>query len=62
MSNQEQFKAGDVVKLKSNSLELTIESIDKYDDTGHATANCIWFMNNEIKKESIALAALTKLR
>jgi uncharacterized protein YodC (DUF2158 family) len=54
-----QFKAGDVVTLKSGGPEMTINDIDVYGNDNHRTANCIWF---DGKKKMSALIELHSLK
>jgi uncharacterized protein YodC (DUF2158 family) len=44
----EQFKAGDVVQLKSGGPDMTVNFVEN--DSGTEVAACSWFVNN--KKES----------
>jgi uncharacterized protein YodC (DUF2158 family) len=58
MADQE-FKAGDVVKLKSGGPDMTIEGIGKYgmaatDDS----AKCVWFEKTKRMEDVFALPLL----
>jgi uncharacterized protein YodC (DUF2158 family) len=54
-----QFKAGDVVTLKSGGPVITIEDIDVYGNNNHKTAKCVWF---DGKKRMTALFELHSLK
>jgi uncharacterized protein YodC (DUF2158 family) len=62
MSNQDQFKAGDVVCLKSSSVDMTIQTLESYEGSDHIDANCIWFVNGELKTSLISVNALKPSR
>lgn len=50
-----EIKAGDVVKLKSGGVSMTVEKIRR--DNGKAM--CVWFVEGEIKSFDFAPEALT---
>jgi len=55
-----EIKEGSVVKLKhadSLGVKMTVERIFKSMD-GDLVASCVWFSSYELKRETIALAAL----
>ena len=56
------FKAGDVVKLKSGGPKMTIKKIcsmpSSNEDDG---ADCCWFDNNEVKDGKFPLITLEKV-
>lgn len=52
MENKNQLKIGDVVKLKSGGISMTIAKIES------GGANCCWSLKGEIKKTFIPLEAL----
>ncbi|CAA0258548.1 YodC family protein [Acinetobacter baumannii] len=51
MSN---IKAGDVVKLQSGGIPMTVEKIRK--DNGKAV--CVWILDGEVKSYDFAVEAL----
>jgi uncharacterized protein YodC (DUF2158 family) len=51
--NQSQFKAGDVVVLKSGGSKMTVADVNEYG------VLCVWFENNHQEQKYIAAAALT---
>lgn len=57
-----EFKAGDVVQLKSGGPKMTVESIDNYSYTAEPDlkAKCVWFEGTKQHDSLFALAALTK--
>ncbi len=50
----EEFKVGDVVRLKSGGPLMTIESIKDED------LNCIWFVNNEVRSNYFSKLIIEK--
>ena len=52
----EQFKAGDVVQLKSGGPKMTIREIENWD--GGPRAWCKWFHGNDSKEDVFPLVAL----
>ena len=56
---EQEFKAGDVVELKSGGPRMTIEGIAKYGVAAtHETANCVWFEKTSRKTGLFELHAL----
>ncbi len=55
-----EFKAGDVVQLKSDGPVMTIEKIDREYDSpeGELSAWCSWFVGKELKTHTFKLQAL----
>jgi uncharacterized protein YodC (DUF2158 family) len=57
---EHEFKAGDVVQLKSGGPSMTIKGIDQYGmSSTHDQAKCVWF---EGKKQMEGLFDLLTLR
>jgi uncharacterized protein YodC (DUF2158 family) len=55
------FKAGDVVQLKSGGPKMTIKGIGKYGmGTSEDNALCVWFEKTTKKEEIFELPTLTK--
>ena len=54
----EEFKPGDVVKLKSGGPRMTVDDVDVYMSGGKPQAKCVWF---EDKKRYEALFELPTL-
>ncbi len=55
------FKAGDVVQLKSGGPKMTIKGIGKYGFAAtEETALCVWFDKTTRKEETFELATLCK--
>lgn len=54
-----EFKAGDVVRLKSGGPDMTVEDIGKY-GMGATTdrAKCVWFEGTKRKDDLFELATL----
>lgn len=55
-NNSEPIKAGDVVKLKSGEILMTVEFIDK------PSAYCAYELNGEVKQQYFHITALEKVR
>lgn len=56
------FKAGDVVQLKSGGPKMTIKGIGKYGFAAtEDTALCVWFEKTTKKEETFELATLEKV-
>jgi len=56
-----EFKEGDVVKLKSGGLSMTIEAFTwnaGRDEPHKDRVNCIWFDNKKLMKESFPTIVL----
>ncbi len=56
------FKAGDVVELKSGGPDMTISDIADYsiESSGELSANCVWFDNKKQNSHVFALHTLKK--
>ena len=57
------FKAGDVVQLKSGGPKMTIKDIDVYgmgSSEDHVQANCVWFEGTKQKEGVFELHTLCK--
>ena len=54
MSDEEKLKAGDIVTLRSGGHCMTLETISG----SGATAECVWFREGLLMRETIAVAAL----
>jgi uncharacterized protein YodC (DUF2158 family) len=46
---EQKFKRGDTVRLKSSSPEMTVA---RYDPEDSLDVTCTWFSNNELKEHS----------
>ena len=58
---EHEFRAGDVVQLKSGGPKMTIDGIDKYGmGATHDSANCVWFEGTKRKQAVFELITLTK--
>jgi uncharacterized protein YodC (DUF2158 family) len=55
-----EFKAGDVVRLKSGGPAMTIEEIGRYGVSKTEGAKCVWFEGTKPKEEVFALLTLAK--
>lgn len=56
------FKKGDMVKLKSGGPKMTIDDIGKYNYNDFDQAKCVWFEKDNVKQESVfSLETLVKL-
>jgi uncharacterized protein YodC (DUF2158 family) len=56
-----EFKAGDVVQLKSGGPKMTIEGIGKYGLAAtHEQAKCVWFEGTNRKAGVFDLQTLSK--
>jgi uncharacterized protein YodC (DUF2158 family) len=57
-----EFKAGDIVHLKSGGPAMTIEDIGDYsmDESGTLSASCIWFENKK-REQAVFAETQTKL-
>jgi uncharacterized protein YodC (DUF2158 family) len=53
-----QFKAGDVVTLKSGGPEMTIDDISKYGMGSTDRAKCIWFDGKKKMEDVFELHSL----
>lgn len=49
------IQAGDVVKLKSGSPNMTVSIV------GQTKAICVWYENGEIKSSNVEIIALIKV-
>lgn len=59
--DQEEFKVGDVVQLKSGGPKMTIEDIGNYSFAGtEIKAKCVWFEGTKQKEGVFAPATLMK--
>jgi uncharacterized protein YodC (DUF2158 family) len=47
-----EFKAGDIVRLKSGGPKMTIDTID------NSFATCVWFEGTERKQDVFSLASI----
>lgn len=59
----EEFKTGEVVKLKSGGPDMTIEWIKNSigGDRKPVSANCVWFEDKEVKRGEFRLDNLVKV-
>jgi uncharacterized protein YodC (DUF2158 family) len=55
------FKAGDIVQLKSGGSEMTIEEIINRDN-GENTVKCRWFVNGEVRDGKFNPVSLRPVR
>ena len=53
-----QFKAGDVVCLKSGGPDMTIESIQIEEGDQTISASCVWFDGRAIQRTTLPLSTL----
>lgn len=53
-----EFKAGDLVQLKSGGPTMTIGDIGKYGYDNFLSANCLWFSADEPKQQLFRLEML----
>jgi uncharacterized protein YodC (DUF2158 family) len=60
---EDEFKAGDVVQLKSGGPKMTVEDVDRYGYPGDSEtkAKCVWFEGTKKKEEVFRFATLTKV-
>lgn len=55
----DEIKIGDIVRLKSGSPLMTVDSIEEHGhNTSVAKANCVWFEGTNQKKALFALTSL----
>jgi len=54
----EQFKAGDVVHLKSGSPDMTIENVGKTAFSDTESVWCVWFDGKKQMRDTFALEAV----
>lgn len=52
------FKVGDVVRLKSSDPKMTVRAVDTDADTGEITIFCDWFSGNTAQHENFPADAL----
>lgn len=54
----EEFKPGDIVRLKSGGPRMTVESVSTSQPTGTRVAQCLWFEGDTRHQNEFALQAL----
>jgi len=52
----EELKKGDIVKLKSGSLEMTVSEVDAYGGVA-----VVWFSENKLHREGLNKEVLIKV-
>ena len=52
------MKAGDVVKLKSGGVKMTVRHINDKEPNEPDTAAVCWFENNSLQREAIPVVSL----
>lgn len=57
----DEFKEGDVVKLKSGGFEMTISTIEKEERTGRVKIYCKYFHGGDVKGEFFYAPMLQKV-
>ena len=55
-----EFKAGDVVKLKSGGPTMTVKQVGKFGYDEHESAECQWFDGTKPMSETFPLTSLNK--
>lgn len=58
----EEFKEGDVVRLKSGGFDMTISTIEKEDRTGKTKVFCKYFHGGDVKGEMFYAPMLQKVK
>jgi len=59
MENEE-IKRGDVVRLNSSDVQMTVEGVETY-TSGVKYAYCVWFNVLELRRADFNLTSLTKV-
>ena len=54
----DQFKPGDVVKLKSGGPKMTVDSVGTFLPGDDIQAKCVWFEGKKMYVEILSLASL----
>lgn len=56
--SDEEFKAGDVVRLKSGGPNMTVEQVGQKAMTGERAVWCVWFVGTKKSNDTFAPEAL----
>ena len=46
----DQYKPGDVVRLRSGGVPMTVVDLGQHKQTGKPACRCVWMVNGEVKR------------